>query len=46
VVKLAGFAGVYKYPARVKCAMLAWHAARAALKGDGNQPVTTENESN
>jgi nitrogen fixation NifU-like protein len=43
VGKLAVFAGVHKYPARVKCAILAWHALMAALKGEG-QPVTTENE--
>jgi nitrogen fixation protein NifU and related proteins len=41
--KLAVFAGVHKYPARVKCAILAWHAVMAALKGEG-KPVTTENE--
>jgi nitrogen fixation NifU-like protein len=45
VGKLAVFAGVYKYPARVKCAILAWHALIGALKGEG-QPVTTESESN
>ena len=45
VGKLAVFAGVYKYPARVKCAILAWHALMAAIKGEG-QPVTTESESN
>jgi nitrogen fixation protein NifU and related proteins len=44
VGKLAVFAGVYKYPARVKCAILAWHAVMAALKGEGSQPVTTESE--
>jgi nitrogen fixation protein NifU and related proteins len=43
VGKLAVFAGVHKYPARVKCAILAWHALIAALKGDA-QPVSTENE--
>ena len=43
VGKLAVFAGVHKYPARVKCAILAWHALIAALKGEG-QPVTTEND--
>jgi nitrogen fixation NifU-like protein len=43
VGKLAVFAGVHKYPARVKCAILAWHAVMAALKGDA-QPVTTESE--
>src|ERR1051326_3793426 len=41
--KLAVFAGVHKFPARVKCAILSWHAVMAALKGQG-QPVTTENE--
>lgn len=45
VGKLAVFAGVHKYPARVKCAILSWHAMMAALKGDG-QPVSTESESN
>ena len=43
VGKLAVFAGVHKFPARVKCAILAWHALVAALKGD-DQPVTTETE--
>jgi len=41
--KLAVFAGVYKYPARVKCAILSWHALMGALKGDA-KPITTENE--
>jgi len=41
--KLAVFAGVHKFPARVKCAILAWHALMAALQGQG-QPVTTETE--
>ena len=39
------FAGVHKFPARVKCAILAWHAVMAALKGDA-KPVTTESEQN
>jgi nitrogen fixation protein NifU and related proteins len=43
VGKLAVFAGVYKYPARVKCAILAWHAVLAALDGKA-EPVTTESE--
>jgi nitrogen fixation NifU-like protein len=43
VGKLTVFAGVYKYPARVKCAILAWHAVMAALKGEA-KPVTTESE--
>src|SRR5438445_9392348 len=41
--KLAVFAGVHKFPARVKCAILAWHAVIAALKGEV-KPVTTETE--
>jgi nitrogen fixation NifU-like protein len=43
VGKLAVFAGVHKYPARVKCAILSWHAVMAALKGEA-KPVSTENE--
>ena len=43
VGKLAVFAGVHKFPARVKCAILAWHAVMAALKGEGGS-VTTESE--
>ncbi len=41
--KLAVFAGVCEYPARVKCASLPWHSARAALHGEA-APVTTEGE--
>jgi len=44
VGKLAVFAGVHKFPARVKCAILAWHAVMAALKGQDGNPVTTESE--
>jgi nitrogen fixation NifU-like protein len=43
VGKLAVFAGVHKFPARVKCAILSWHAVLAALRGQG-QPVSTEND--
>jgi nitrogen fixation protein NifU and related proteins len=39
--KLAVFAGVHEFPARVKCAILAWHALRQAL-GGGKGPVSTE----
>ena len=42
VGKLAVFAGVHKFPARVKCAILAWHAVVAALKGEAT--ATTEDE--
>jgi nitrogen fixation NifU-like protein len=45
VGKLAVFAGVYKYPARVKCAILSWHALMGALKG-GDGTVSTESEKN
>jgi nitrogen fixation NifU-like protein len=39
--KLAVFAGVSEFPLRVKCATLAWHALRAALRGE-EQAVSTE----
>ncbi len=39
--RLAAFSGVSEFPARVKCATLAWHTLNAALKG-GSQSVTTE----
>lgn len=39
--KLAAFAGVSDYPARVKCAILAWHTLRAALESR-KEAVTTE----
>ncbi len=42
VGKLAVFAGVHKFPARVS-GILAWHAVMAALKGE-SKPVTTEDE--
>jgi len=41
VGKLAAFAGVSEFPARVKCASLAWHTLHAALQGGGGS-VTTE----
>lgn len=39
--KLAVFSGVCDYPARVKCATLAWHTLRAALEGKQDK-VSTE----
>jgi len=39
--KLAVFGGVHEFPARVKCASLAWHALRSALGGKA-EPVSTE----
>jgi nitrogen fixation NifU-like protein len=42
--KLAALAGVRAFPARVKCASLAWHTLHAALRGSST-PVTTESPS-
>jgi nitrogen fixation NifU-like protein len=41
--KLGALAGVHKFPARVKCAILPWHAVVAAIEGK-SEPVTTEKE--
>jgi nitrogen fixation NifU-like protein len=41
--KLAVFAGVHRFPARVKCAILPWHALVAALDGQTGT-VSTEKE--
>lgn len=38
--KLVVFGGVAGFPMRVKCAILAWHTTRAALRGE--QQVSTE----
>ena len=43
VGKLAALAGVHKLPVRIKCAILPWHAAMAALEGKG-ETVSTETE--
>lgn len=40
VGKLAILSGVSKFPARVKCASLAWHTVIAALKGETWQAST------
>ena len=39
--KLAVFSGVSEFPARVKCATLAWHTLQAALEGQ-QDAVSTE----
>jgi nitrogen fixation NifU-like protein len=39
--KLVVLAGVAEYPARVKCATLAWHTMNAAIHDD-KKPVSTE----
>ena len=41
VGKLSILSGVCKFPARVKCASLAWHTVNSALKGE-KQPASTE----
>jgi nitrogen fixation NifU-like protein len=39
--RLAAFSGVSEFPARVKCATLAWHTLKSALEGNAEK-VTTE----
>lgn len=39
--KLAVFAGVCEFPARVKCASLCWHSLKAAIRNEGDS-VSTE----
>jgi nitrogen fixation protein NifU and related proteins len=39
--KMAVFAGVSKFPARVKCATLAWHTLQSALENK-HEPISTE----
>jgi nitrogen fixation NifU-like protein len=39
--KLSSLAGVREFPVRVKCASLAWHTLRAALRGEA-EPISTE----
>jgi nitrogen fixation protein NifU and related proteins len=41
--KMAVFAGVKEFPARVKCASLAWHTMLSALREE-QEIVNTENE--
>jgi nitrogen fixation NifU-like protein len=40
--KLAVFGGVREFPARVKCASLAWHTLHAALESGSDVVVSTE----
>jgi len=39
--KLVVFCGVRDYPARVKCATLAWHTLKSALTANEPEPVVT-----
>jgi|SRR5439155_16555565 len=41
LARLAAFSGVSEFPARVKCATLAWHTLHSALQND-QEVVTTE----
>lgn len=40
--KLAVFSGVCRYPARVKCATLAWHTVHAAIENNKDEVISTE----
>lgn len=40
--KLSVLAGVREFPMRVKCASLAWHTLRAAIRAKTDAPVSTE----
>lgn len=40
--KLSVLAGVREFPTRVKCASLAWHTMKAAVRGAEDGPVSTE----
>lgn len=40
--RLAAFSGVSEFPARVKCASLAWHTLHSALGGGEKDVVSTE----
>ncbi len=39
--KLKIFSGIWRYPARVKCAALGWHTVQAAIEKE-QQPISTE----
>ena len=41
--KLSALAGVHRFPVRIKCAILPWHAVAAAVEGRG-ETVSTESE--
>jgi nitrogen fixation NifU-like protein len=40
--KLSVLAGVREFPVRVKCASLAWHTLRAAVKAEKPDVISTE----
>ena len=41
-VKLNVLSGIYKYPARVKCALLAWHTMHQSFYSKNDSAVNTE----
>jgi len=41
--KLSALAGVHRFPVRIKCAILPWHAAAAAVEGRG-ETISTESD--
>ncbi len=41
-MKLTVLSGIYKYPARVKCALLAWHTMHQSFDSENNSAVNTE----
>ena len=42
--RLAAFSGVSRFPARVKCASLGWHAMHAALGQDAGEAAAVSTE--
>lgn len=38
--QLRALGGVSRFPMRVKCASLAWHAMKSAIDGEGQDPAT------
>ncbi len=42
--KLISLAGVRRYPSRIKCALLGWHAMSHALAGSGAEVTSTETD--
>jgi len=41
--KLSALAGIHRYPVRIKCAILPWHAVAAAVEGRGEN-ISTESD--
>jgi len=41
--KLSALSGVHRFPVRIKCAILPWHAVAAAVEGRG-ETISTESE--